>query len=161
MHPAYLRIASQMTELETRQWPKWLTASYDWFPSGALQESTQHLEQADASEVQPADEAGDGPDHRHWGEAQRGHRPGLWEGHRRAKLLRGLRKHVPLPRHGKQDVVFSGMDRVCRLQERREACLWGLDRSTELVKLDGGGEWIILPQLWFTLPEKHDMAILL
>lgn len=74
---------------------------YDWSLSGALQEGTQHPEQADSSEVQPADEAGDGPDHRYRREAQRGHRSGLREGHRRAQLLRGLRKHVPLPRHGK------------------------------------------------------------
>lgn len=50
---------------------------YNRFPSGAVQEGTQHPEQADASEIQPADEAGDGPDHRHRREAQRGHRPGL------------------------------------------------------------------------------------
>lgn len=34
-------------------------------PSGAIQEGAQHPEQAHASEVQPVDEAGDGPDHRH------------------------------------------------------------------------------------------------
>lgn len=74
-------------------------------PSGALQEGAQHPEQADAPEVQPADEAGDGPDHRHRGAAQGGHRPRLREGRRRAQLLRGLREHVPLPRHGKPVAV--------------------------------------------------------
>lgn len=44
---------------------------------GTLQEGTKHPEQADAAKVQPAHEAGHRSDHRHRGEAQRGHRLGF------------------------------------------------------------------------------------
>lgn len=66
-------IASHITVILIRH----IIKNVFYLPSGSLQEGPQHPEQADASEVSPADEAGDGPDHRHRRAAQRGHRPGL------------------------------------------------------------------------------------
>ena len=51
-------------------------------PSGVVPEGAQHPEQTDASDVQPADEAGDRPNHRHRGEVEGSHRLSLREGHR-------------------------------------------------------------------------------
>lgn len=76
--------------------------------SAAIQASPQHPQQADATEVRWADEAGEGADHWHHRETEGSHRPHLWEGHLRAQLLRGLRQHVQLPYQGIlfQNLVF-------------------------------------------------------